>query len=478
MLLSELLAAIPVITLDGPDQRPVGRVTDRDADVGAGDVFVALKGAHVDGHSRIAGLGHAAAIVVERPVSAPPGPTVVQVADTRRALPHLCAAAWGHPGRDMAVVGVTGTNGKTSTTFLISAMARAAGWKTGIIGTTGHFIDDQKMDATHTTPTAPVVQGLLARMRDAGCKVVAMEVSSIGLATFRADAIPFKAAIFTNLTRDHLDFHGTMAAYAEAKRRLFHELLSGVAVLNADDPATAQMQPHDRTCWRFSRARPAELAVTDVVATATGTSARFITPMGSFSANLRLVGRHNLENALGALGGALAAGVPLDACQRGLEALDCVPGRLEAVPNSRGLAVLVDYAHTDDALQRVLTELRRLGPARILTVFGCGGDRDRGKRPLMGRAAAEGSDVVFVTSDNPRSEDPRAIIDDILPGVGDRPHVIEPDRRAAIFAAIAAARPGDIVLIAGKGHEATQQIGSTYHTFDDRAVAREALATG
>lgn len=451
----------------------VGRVRDRDDTVAAGDVFVAIKGARVDGHTRVGALGHAAVIVVESAVEAPPGPAVLWVDDTRRALPHLAAARLGDPGAALPVVGVTGTNGKTSITWLLAAMARAAGRTVGVIGTTGHFVGDEALPAAHTTPGAVETQELLARMRDAGCGLVAMEVSSIGLAAHRADAIPFAAGIFTNLTRDHLDWHGTMEAYTAAKARLFHELLVGPAVLNARDPASARMVPPGGPVWWYN---DGDLFATEVVLTASGTRARFHTPKGSFHGQMALLGAHNVENALGALGGALAVGLPLEACAAGLAALPAVPGRLEAVPNHRGFTVLVDYAHTDDALRRVLGTLRTLAPARILTVFGCGGDRDRGKRPLMGAAAAEGSDLVVLTSDNPRSEDPAAILADVLPGVGTRAHHVEPDRRAAIAWALARAAPGDIVLIAGKGHEATQTIGAHVLPFDDRAVAAELLA--
>lgn len=471
-LLDRVAPRIGVLDVRGPVDRPVGRVVDHDGRVGPGDVFVALRGARVDAHARLAGLGAAAALVVEREVSVPAGPTVVRVADTRRALPHLAAARLGDPGAAMPVVGVTGTNGKTSTTFLLAAMARAAGRVPGIIGTTGHFVGDERLPAGHTTPGAVETQELLARMRDAGVGLVAMEVSSIGLAAFRADAIPFRAGIFTNLTRDHLDYHGTMEAYAAAKARLFHELLEGPAVLNAHDPASGRMAPAGRPTWWFNGR---DLYATEVELRATGTRARVHTPAGEAWMESRLVGAHNLDNALGALGGALAAGLPLEACVEGMRRLPAVPGRLEAVPNGRGLTVLVDYAHSDDALARVLATLRRVAPRRILTVFGCGGDRDRGKRPLMGRAAAEGSDLVILTSDNPRSEDPQAILADILPGVGDAPHRVEPDRRAAIALALSLAEPGDVVLIAGKGHETTQTFADRVEPFDDRAVAAELL---
>ena len=472
MTLAQLLERIPVRHVTGPTDVPVGQVTDRDGDVVSGDVFVALRGARVDGHDRVGALGHAAALVVERDLVTPEGPTVVRVDDTRATLGPLCAAVHDHPSRAMAVVGVTGTNGKTSTAFLVAAMARAAGWRAGIIGTTGHFIDGTRLDAEHTTPDAPRLQALLARMRDAGCALVAMEASSIGLAARRCDAVDFRAAIFTNLTRDHLDWHGTMEDYAAAKSRLFRELLVGTAVLNARDPWSKVMAPSSRPCLWFN---DGDLNATQARCRADGTTARFHTPAGDFEGGMRLVGAHNLDNALGAMGGALAAGVPLEACARGLADCPPVPGRLEAVPNTRGVAVFVDYAHTDDALDRVLTALRALTEGRILTVFGCGGDRDRGKRPRMGAAAARGSDYVVVTSDNPRSESPDAIVADIVPGIGAAPHVVIVDRVEAIRHAITQAGPGDVVLIAGKGHEATQEIGGVRHPFDDRHVAAEAL---
>ena len=472
MRLSELLS--PLSPLSGRGDLPAGKVTDRDSEVLPGDVFVAIRGAHVDGHDRVAALGHAGALVVERDVVAPPGPAVIRVENSRKALALLCARRQGNPGAAMAVVGITGTNGKTTSSFLLEAIGKAAGWKVGIIGTTGHFIDGRPIPSTHTTPGAPVLQALLAQMRDAGVRLVAMEVSSIGLDAHRADGIPFAAAIFTNLSRDHLDYHGSMEAYAAAKARLFAELLAGRAILNQRDPAWTQMGPADQPRWTFGTER-SDLRVEGLEAGPAGSRGRFCTPIGNFDGSLQLIGHHNVENALGALGAALAVGIPLSAAAEGLAALPAVSGRLEAVPNRRGLHVLVDYAHSDDALQRVLAELRRLAPRRILTVFGCGGDRDRGKRPLMGRAATEGSDRVFVTSDNPRSEDPAAIIQDILPGLQGSAWTIEPDRAAAIRQAIAEAMPGDLVLIAGKGHETGQQIGSIIHPFDDRLIAREAL---
>ena len=479
MHLVDLLAHLDVRSVRGRTARTIARVTDRDDAVTDTDTcFVAVRGARVDGHDRIP--AHAACAVVEREVEVGPDTTLVRVEDTRTALAALAAAIHGHPGASVPVVGITGTNGKTSTTFLLASIARAAGLLPGVIGTTGHFIGDTKLPTGHTTPDAPTTQALLARMRDAGAGLVAMEVSSIGLAARRVDSLPFRAAVFTNLTRDHLDYHGTMEAYAVAKSRLFSKGLAegGTAVLHGSDPACGQMAaavPPGRTTWTYAVGGDADLRADLIDLSWQGTRARITTPRGEAALALRVLGRHNVQNALGALGAALAVGIDLDVACAGLSACSGIPGRLQAVPNDRGLAVLVDYAHTDDALARVLAELRLLGPRRILTVFGCGGDRDRGKRPLMGAAAAA-SDFIVVTSDNPRSEDPARIVADILPGIGSAPHAVVLDRRDAIAHAISLATPGDIVLLAGKGHEATQTIGARVFPFDDVQVASEVLA--
>lgn len=476
MQISALLDAVPgAALLRGRADTVVGKVCDHDADVGAGDVFVAIRGARVDGHDRLAALAHAGLAVVERDVPVPAGPAVARVPDTRLALAALAARAEGDPGGKISVVAVTGTNGKTSTTYMLAAIARAAGIRPGIIGTTGHFVDHDEVPASHTTPNAPVVQRLLAKMRDAGCGIVAMEASSIGLDARRCDAIPFRAAVFTNLTRDHLDYHGTMQAYCAAKARLFAELNHGVAVVNADDPAFRDMVRGARAVCTYSVREPADLAATLLEQTVEGMRAQVSVGTERHDLFLPMVGLHNLQNALGAAGAALALGIPLPVVLGGLANFGGVPGRLERVPNSRGVSVFVDYAHTDDALGRVLVALRALGPNRILTVFGCGGDRDAGKRPLMGGAAARGSDYCIVTSDNPRNESVDAILRDIVRGVGDAPHEVVPDRAAAIARAAALSRPGDVVLIAGKGHETYQEQGGVRALFDDRTIARRAF---
>ncbi|MFN7142994.1 MAG: Mur ligase family protein, partial [Myxococcota bacterium] len=316
MLLSHLLSRIATRAVAGPVDRPVGLVTDRDSNVGSGDVFVAIRGARFDGHDRVGAMAHAAAVVVDRDVAVPPGPTVVRVEDTRLALAPLAAAAWNDPGAAMPVVAVTGTNGKTSTTFLLAAMAREAGLRVGVIGTTGHFIDDEKLPATHTTPDAPTVQALLARMRDAGCGLVAMEASSIGIAAHRVDAIPFRAAVFTNLTRDHLDWHGTMEAYKAAKARLFSELLAGTAILNVEDEASVDMAPYGKPAWTYAIDEDADLAASLDAMTWEGSRGTVRWNDEVRPLFVPLVGRHNVQNALGALGAALAVGIPLDTALR------------------------------------------------------------------------------------------------------------------------------------------------------------------
>jgi UDP-N-acetylmuramoyl-L-alanyl-D-glutamate--2,6-diaminopimelate ligase len=480
MRLSDLVRHIHVTRVEGPLDVEVARVTHDSREAGRGDVFVAIRGAKVDGRSFVPGLD-VAAVIADAPVAS--RATVIEVPDARQALAEVAAALAGHPSQRVPVIGVTGTNGKTTVTWMLEAIAHAHGWKAGVIGTTGYRTSGPgggsvNEKAEHTTPEAPVIQALLREMVRAGAGVVAMEVSSIGLELRRADGIAFRAAVFTNLTRDHLDFHPTMDAYAAAKARLFRELLAegGTAVVYGEDPAHEAMRPPlGRAFWRYGLRPGFELEASDVRSTLDGTTAAVGTPAGRGELRLQLVGAHNVLNALGALGAALATGIPLGRCLEGLAALASVPGRLERVPNGRGIHVFVDYAHTPDALVHVLRGIVALGAPRVITVFGCGGDRDPGKRPLMGAAASAASDLVVVTSDNPRSEDPDAIIRQIVPGVTGA-FAVEPDRRKACARAIAEAGAGEVVLIAGKGHETTQTIGTAVLPFDDRVVALECLS--
>jgi UDP-N-acetylmuramoyl-L-alanyl-D-glutamate--2,6-diaminopimelate ligase len=402
----------------------------------------------------------------------------VRVPDSKRALALAAAALAGHPGRALRVVGVTGTKGKTTTTSLIEGALAKAGRVAGLIGTTGSRVGGVDVASELTTPESTVLQALLARMRDAGATDVAMEVSSIGLVQRRVDGIPFHVAIFTNLGRDHLDFHGTMEEYARAKSRLFRELLRPPggfprAILAADDPASARMDaPADRWTFGFGAA---DLRIADLRMDAGGMVFRLETPLGARELRSPLVGRHNALNLAAAAGACLACGLDPDATVAGLGSVSGVPGRLEAVPNDRGLLVVVDYAHTEESLAAVLSALREVTSGKLWCVFGCGGDRDPGKRPRMGATVARLADAAVVTSDNPRSESPRSIVDAILLGMDSPPAHVEVDRAAAIRWTLAAAKPGDVVLIAGKGHETYQEIAGVKHPFDDRLVAAEAL---
>jgi UDP-N-acetylmuramoyl-L-alanyl-D-glutamate--2,6-diaminopimelate ligase len=478
MLLHELLKQLDVVDCVGRLDVPVSHVTRDSREVGDGSVFVAIRGARVDGHAFVPQLD-AAAVVVERDVAVRPGVTCVRVADTHRALGPLAAGLHGVPSRELPVVGVTGTNGKTTVTTLASQALGALGHPTGHIGTTGIEIAGIAQPSAFTTPEAPQLQALLAEMRDARCHAALMEVSSIGLDLHRVDGTAFHAAVFTHLGRDHLDFHGTQEAYAAAKARLFQELLRPAgglprALVYADDPAWASMRPPaDRWTYGFERGR--DLHIRGWASTRAGLELEVHTPMGVARIQSPLVGRYNAANLTAALGIGLLLDVDVEDMAWALGHASGAPGRMERVVNDEELLLVVDYAHTPDALTSAIEALRPLTDGRLWVVFGCGGDRDVAKRPEMGRAALS-ADAVVVTSDNPRSEDPEAIVRDIVAGIDDDPGVhVEVDRRRAIFHAIRWSAPGDTVLIAGKGHERTQTIGDQVLAFDDRDVAREAL---
>ncbi len=466
---------------------PVTGVAYDSRAVTGGQVFVALRGQKADGvqFAEQAIARGAAAIVAEQP--APPGVHVpwAIVADARVALAVLAAEFYRHPSRDMRVVGITGTNGKTTTAYLLAAIFDAAGLRSGVLGTVAYRIGSESRDATRTTPEAPDVQALLREMVDRGCGACAMEVSSHALALHRVDDMSFAAAVFTNLTRDHLDFHRDMEAYFQAKRRLFEMLPhTSPSVINVDDPRGASLVGVGGRAVTYAINKNADITPGPLSFTIDGLSFDVRTPRGTLHVRSKLVGRPNVYNVLAAAGTAVALDVPFDAIERGLRDLDGVPGRFEVVSTPQDeVTVVVDYAHTDDALRNLLETARPLARGRVVTVFGAGGDRDRTKRPLMGAVAGRMSDVIVITSDNPRSEDPTQIIDEILRGLtpdtkkdsGQRVLTI-PDRRDAIAKAVELARPGDLVLIAGKGHEKYQVIGDATLPFDDVAVARAALA--
>jgi UDP-N-acetylmuramoyl-L-alanyl-D-glutamate--2,6-diaminopimelate ligase len=498
--LRDLLREVPGVPANlGPgDAAGDTRVTAVSYDsrhVGPGAIFVALRGVNADGaaFAREALARGAVAIVSEAAAPAEAARPWIQVPDARLALAALAAAYYGHPSHELTLVGITGTNGKTTTSYLLAAIFESAGVRCGRIGTVGYRIGDREVSAARTTPEAPELQHMLRDMVTAGCGACVMEVSSHALALRRADRLHFAAAIFTNLTRDHLDFHRDMEEYFRAKQRLATLLPeTGLAVTNLDDRrgaefAAAAKRPVTYAIDAAADVRPGPLALS-----LDGLAFDVRTPRGTLHIRSPLVGRPNAYNILAAVATAMALDVPFSAIENGVRQLANVPGRFQVVSDpADDVRVVVDYAHTDDALKNLLETARPLAAGRVITVFGCGGDRDRSKRPLMGAVAARLSDLVIVTSDNPRSEDPDQIIDEVKRGIvmpADRtpPNAPRPpastaflaisDRRAAIDRAVRDARPGDLVLIAGKGHEKYQVIGDRTLPFDDVEVARAALA--
>ena len=453
--------------------------------VSLGAVFVALLGLKANGaiFAPQAIAAGASAIVAEAPPPADVSVPWIVVGDARLALAWLSAEFSGHPSREMKVVGITGTNGKTTTSFVTSAILDAAGIQSGLMGTVTYRIGNRAFDATRTTPEAPDLQGFMRDMVTEGCGACVMEVSSHALALKRVDGIQFAAAVFTNLTRDHLDFHADMEDYFAAKRRLF-ELLpdDAPAVINIDDPRGVALVETVRRPITYGINKAADVSPGPLSFSLSGLDFDIRTPRGVVHVRSKLVGKPNVYNILAAVGTALELGVPIKAVEDGLQQLPGVSGRFEVVSSGADdVTVVVDYAHTDDALRNLLETARPLATRRLITLFGAGGDRDRTKRPLMGMVAARLSDLVVITSDNPRSEDPMRIIDEVKRGADAETRqsnasvVAEVDRREAILQAVRNAGAGDVVLIAGKGHEKYQEIAGRRFPFDDIEVAREAL---
>jgi UDP-N-acetylmuramoyl-L-alanyl-D-glutamate--2,6-diaminopimelate ligase len=454
---------------DGPAVEIGGLAYDNRA-VEPGTLFFCVPGFTRDGHdfASDAVARGAAALVVARPVDA--GVPEVQVADVRAAMATAAARFHGDPTAALPVVGVTGTNGKTTTAFLVRALLEAAGRRCGLLGTVTSVVAGDERPTVRTTPEAIDLQRTFREMLDGGDRACAMEISSHALELRRADGIHVAAAVFTNLTQDHLDFHPTMEDYFQAKRRLFTSSSTRARVVNVDDPYGRRLA-EEFPVVSFAIDRHADYRAVDVQTGFAGTDCRFETPDGAFDVHVPLPGRFNVANALGAWAAVRALGVELTALPDSAR----VPGRFEPVDEGQPFAVLVDYAHTPDSLENVLRAARELATGRVIAVFGAGGDRDRGKRPLMGEIGARLADVALVTSDNPRSEDPEAIIAEILAGAG-REVEHDVDRRRSIHRAVALAEPGDVVVIAGKGHEQGQEFeGGRKEPFDDIAVAREAL---
>jgi UDP-N-acetylmuramoyl-L-alanyl-D-glutamate--2,6-diaminopimelate ligase len=503
MTLTQLLKGVPEHDLHGEGGVTVTGLTCDSRRVTPGTLFFALRGATADGHRFIPAAlnAGAVAVVLEDPACAPQGIPWVGVTDGRAAMAQMAAAFNGDPTLTLPLVGITGTNGKTTTTYLIEAILAAAGLPAAVLGTISYRFGETRIEASHTTPESTELQAAFRRLAEAGARAFVMEVSSHALEQKRVDGCHFDVGIFSNLTRDHLDYHVTMESYLKSKQRLFSELLRPAgqkqhrrAAVNMDDPYGAVIAA-EAACpvITFGIGFPGDVRAIDVSSTVAGLSGVLVTPVGTTPFASRLVGRFNLSNILAAAAAGIALDLPLDAIKAGIEGHATVPGRMERVDNNRGITILVDYAHTGDALENVLKTLKELATARIITVFGCGGDRDPGKRPIMGRIAAQMSDLAVATSDNPRTEDPLAILAQVRAGItglglreyqagelgsgfAEKGFVMLENRREAIRLALRLAQPGDIVLLAGKGHEDYQIIGTTKYHFDDREEAALACA--
>jgi UDP-N-acetylmuramoyl-L-alanyl-D-glutamate--2,6-diaminopimelate ligase len=502
MQLAELINALSRSNVKGTTLVDIKQLSHDSKQVGADGLFVALKGAHRNGHAFVAEAiaSGARAVIVEEETVAGGDVTVITVPDTRIALAEAADCFFGHPSRHLTVIGITGTNGKTTTTFLVESILKQAGYRPGVIGTIDYRFGDTCRPAPNTTPNALVLQGIVKEMVDAGVTHLIIEVSSHALEQHRVEHLDFDVAVFTNLSAEHLDYHGSMENYGRSKQLLFSHYLPRsskgrkYALINYDDDFGKTLCTVSKSqLLRYGIREGIEISVKDMSLNHSGTFLRVQTPAGDVELRSSLIGSFNCENILAALSVAITQNIPLPVISQGITRLTRIPGRLEQVPNSRGLTILIDYAHTSDALAQVLDTLRALGPKRLITVFGCGGDRDTTKRGPMGDEATRRSDITIITSDNPRTENPQDIIEQIEAGIdkkaitkltrqtlganGHHPgYVIIPDRREAIGTAVGLSKPGDILLIAGKGHEDYQIIGTTRHRFSDREAVSSALS--
>ncbi len=492
---SDLVNDLRVVHLAGPVDVGVDFITSDSRLVRDRSLFVALAGEHTDGHRFVQqAIEQGASCVVvgleeHRAMLAPIlSPSFLQhhqtvlvvVQDPRSAFARIADRFYDSPTKQLRLIGITGTNGKTTSSFLIKSILEQTGEQVGLIGTVGYHIGDRRYDAPFTTPLPDRLQELFREMVRGGCTSVVMEVSSHALALCRVEGLDFALSLFTNLTQDHLDFHGTMEEYERAKKMLFDENTSGFAVLNGDDPAAARLAEHTparKLFFGFDRKN--DVCVQELALSTAQTRLALHTPTSVFQIASPLLGRFNAANVTGAAAVGHALRIEPAQIRRGIELVRNVPGRFERIRSAGGVTAVVDYSHTPDSLQKCLEAIRDIfvssgSQGRIITVFGCGGDRDRAKRPLMARIAERGSDRVYVTSDNPRTEEPQAIIDGIMKGFAD-PAAVRAiaERKSAIEEALAEARPGDLVLIAGKGHETYQLVGTERRHFDDREVVRD-----
>jgi UDP-N-acetylmuramoyl-L-alanyl-D-glutamate--2,6-diaminopimelate ligase len=484
MQLADLIQRLSAKSIHGPLDREITGVRYDSRRVNSGNLFVAVRGTSFDGHSFIEqAVDKGAVAVVGERAALSQRATAIVVPDSREALAQLAANFFGEPSRKLRMIGVTGTNGKSTTTFLIKHLLERASQSTGLIGTIQYEIGERRLPAARTTPESLDLQELLSQCVEAGCRNVAIEVSSHALSQGRANEIEFDIGVFTNLTRDHLDFHNGMKEYFLAKARLFESLRQSQkkdpkAVVNIDDPYGQQLVARfgrDLPIISYGMGARADFRASDFKVDMNGTSYRLDAKDKSYLVRLPLIGRFNIYNSLAALAAAHAVGLDVRSAVLALAKAPQIPGRLEAVPAKRKFQVFVDYAHTDDALLNVVKTCRDLNPNRLILVFGCGGNRDRAKRPLMGAVADQYADYAFITSDNPRKEDPEAIVRDIETGFKHKNYEKIVDRKMAITRAIAMAQPRDIVLIAGKGHEKYQEFSDHTVPFDDVETAARAL---
>jgi UDP-N-acetylmuramoyl-L-alanyl-D-glutamate--2,6-diaminopimelate ligase len=481
MRLRELLSGVNARRVTGDLDTDVLGLSYDSRRVSPGDLFFAIRGARHDGNRfmpRAIAKGASVVLSALDPVEAVSMPWI-QSGDERSAMAAIAANFYGHPTKQLHLIGITGTNGKTTTTYIVEAILKAAGSPAAVLGTIEYRGPGFEFAAERTTPEAPDLEKLFRQVLDAGWKHAVMEVSSHAIEMKRVAGLHFEIAVFTNLSRDHLDFHGDMEKYFQAKRKLFEGVnreKPRAMVLNADDPRYENLRSIDpQRVISYGMQVASDIHPHRYQFGWEATDVMFKTPIGDLEVRTSLMGKANLYNIGAAIGVGVALDLPADVIRRGIEELRCVPGRFEVVSAGQPFRVIVDYAHTDDALEKVLQTAREITSGRLIVVFGCGGDRDRTKRPLMGQVAAQRGDYAIVTSDNPRSEDPAAIIREIEEGMKGANYAVEIDRKAAIRRALLEAKDGDTVVIAGKGHETYQTIGTTSHPFDDRVVAKELL---
>ncbi len=481
MRLAEILRGIKYKSAGSVTDLEIERVTNDSRSAARGDMFVALRGYVADGYKFIneAVKKGAGVVVAEKDFDAPGSVVKILVEDTRSALPVMAGNFYGHPSQKLKVIGVTGTNGKTTITYIIESILKKSGDEPGVIGTISYRSPGRAISAKNTTPGPLELQSILSEMVKSSSHYAVMEVSSHALDQRRIEGILFDAAIFTNITPEHLDYHKKLKEYFNAKVKIFaHLKADGCAILNADDDKVAALKKSiENRVITYGIEAKSDISAKNIRLSIDSSEFNIVMPKDSFNVSTHLVGMHNVSNILAAVAACDALGIDHNAIKSGIEAMTPVPGRLESVECGQGFKVFVDFAHTEDALDKILSLLREVSRAKIITVFGCGGDRDREKRPAMGKVACRLSDHVIITSDNPRFEEPGEIIDEIVSGVKGvySNYEIDPDRRKAIEKALSLAKVGSIVVIAGKGHENYQIVADKTLPFDDREVVKEIL---